>query len=92
LRGTESAVQAVSVSSSQISCLRGANSWKYGLNSVPIFADVGGVYLNFGLWALALIPGWIIVKEIGVTLGDRKLERESLAGRTEVKDQDHKGS
>ncbi|CZR68742.1 probable DUF895 domain membrane protein [Phialocephala subalpina] len=68
LRGTESAVQAVS----------------YGLNSVPIFADVGGVYLNFGLWALALLPGWTIVREIGVTLGDRKLERESLAGRAEV--------
>ncbi|KAG0649488.1 unc93 1 [Hyphodiscus hymeniophilus] len=41
LRGTESAVQAVS----------------YGLNSVPIFADIGGVYLNFGLWAFALLPG-----------------------------------
>ncbi|KAF8851350.1 hypothetical protein BDZ45DRAFT_730959 [Acephala macrosclerotiorum] len=68
LRGTESAVQAVS----------------YGLNSIPIIADVGGVYLNFGLWALALLPGWTIVKEIGVTLGDRKLERESLAGRAEV--------
>lgn len=54
------------------------------MNSIPIFADVGGVYLNFGLWALALLPGWTIVKEIGVTLGDRKLERESLAGRAEV--------
>lgn len=58
---------------------------KYGLNSVPIFASVGGVYLNFGLWALALVPGWIIVKEIGVSLGDRKLERESLAGREVVR-------
>ncbi|KAE8440799.1 hypothetical protein EG329_006577 [Mollisiaceae sp. DMI_Dod_QoI] len=74
LRGTESAVQAVS----------------YGLNSVPIFASVGGVYLNFGLWALALLPGWIIVKEIGVTLGDRKLERESLAGRADARDTDDK--
>ncbi|PMD41022.1 DUF895 domain membrane protein [Hyaloscypha variabilis F] len=65
LRGTESAVQAVS----------------YGLNSVPIFADVGGVYLNFGLWGLALLPGWLIVKQIGVTLGDKKLEREGYASR-----------
>lgn len=63
---------------------------KYGLNSVPVFADVGGVYLNFGLWALALLPGWLIVKEIGVTLGDRKLERESLAGRAEVRESDVK--
>jgi len=54
---------------------------KYGLNSVPIFADVGGVYLNFGLWGLALLPGWLIVKQIGVTLGDKKLEREGYASR-----------
>lgn len=65
LRGTESAVQAVS----------------YGLNSINIFADVGGVYLNFGLWGLALFPGWLVVKEIGVSLGDRKLEREGAAFR-----------
>jgi hypothetical protein len=47
--------------------------------------DVGGVYLNFGLWGLALLPGWLVVKEIGVTLGDRKLEREKQldAGDTE---------
>jgi len=60
LRGTESAVQAVS----------------YGLNSISVFADVGGVYLNFGLWGLALLPGWLVVRQIGVTLGDKKLERE----------------
>ncbi|TVY91710.1 UNC93-like protein [Lachnellula willkommii] len=65
LRGTESAVQAVS----------------YGLNSISSFADVGGVYLNFGLWALALFPGWLIVKEIGVTLGDKKVEREKAQAR-----------
>jgi len=53
------------------------------LNSIPIFADVGGVYLNFGLWGLALVPGWLVVKEIGVTLGDRKLERERVAFREE---------
>ena len=53
------------------------------MNSIPIFADVGGVYLNFGLWGLALVPGWLVVKEIGVTLGDRKLERERVAFREE---------
>ncbi|KAG4414561.1 hypothetical protein IFR04_012309 [Cadophora malorum] len=65
LRGTESAVQAVS----------------YGLNSIKIFADVGGVYLNFGLWGLALLPGWLVVRQIGVSLGDKKLEREGYASR-----------
>ena len=60
LRGTESAVQAVS----------------YGLNSVPVMAEVGGVYLNFGLWALALVPAWIVVRKIGGELGDMKVQRE----------------
>ncbi|KAH8691384.1 DUF895 domain membrane protein [Talaromyces proteolyticus] len=60
LRGTESAAQAVS----------------YGLSSVTIMATVGNVYLNFGLWALALIPAWLVIKDIGVTKGDLKIERE----------------
>jgi hypothetical protein len=42
-------------------------------------ASVGSTYLNFALWAVALIPGWIVVRQIGVTLGDRKVERESVA-------------
>ncbi|KAB8067473.1 major facilitator superfamily domain-containing protein [Aspergillus leporis] len=61
LRGTESAAQAVS----------------YGLNSVTIMASVGSVYLNFGLWAISLVPAWLVVKDIGATLGDKKVERES---------------
>ncbi|KAH8805315.1 major facilitator superfamily domain-containing protein [Xylogone sp. PMI_703] len=61
LRGTESAWQAIS----------------YGLSSVKIMADVGSVYLNFSLWAVALIPAWFVIREIGVTLGDKKIEREA---------------
>ncbi|KAE9974457.1 hypothetical protein BLS_003109 [Venturia inaequalis] len=61
LRGTESAWQAVS----------------YGLNSVGIIASVGGVYLNFALWALAIVPGWLVIKDIGTAIGDVKIERES---------------
>jgi hypothetical protein len=49
---------------------------------VPIFADVGGVYLNFGLWALALVPGWLVIRGIGVTLGDLKVERERGGARS----------
>ncbi|KAE8138570.1 major facilitator superfamily domain-containing protein [Aspergillus pseudotamarii] len=60
LRGTESAAQAVS----------------YGLNAVTIMASVGSVYLNFGLWAISLLPAWLVVKNIGVTLGDKKIQRE----------------
>ncbi|PLN84792.1 hypothetical protein BDW42DRAFT_183483 [Aspergillus taichungensis] len=61
LRGTESAVQAVS----------------YGLSSVPIMASVGSIYLNFGLWAIALLPAWLVVKEIGVSFRDQKVAREN---------------
>ncbi|EAW10006.1 DUF895 domain membrane protein [Aspergillus clavatus NRRL 1] len=61
LRGTESAAQAVS----------------YGLDSVHIMGSVGSSYLNFGLWAIALLPAWLVVKEIGVSLGDKKVEREA---------------
>lgn len=50
LRGTESAWQALS----------------YGLNALPIFATVGGTYFNFGIWALALFPAWLVVSKIGV--------------------------
>lgn len=49
LRGTESAWQAVS----------------YGLSSIPIIAQVGGVYINFGLWAVAIIPTWLVVRHFG---------------------------
>ncbi|TKX19995.1 MFS transporter-like protein 142 [Elsinoe australis] len=49
LRGTESAWQAVS----------------YGLNSVVIFAEVAGVYFNFGLWAISLYPAWLVLRHFG---------------------------
>jgi hypothetical protein len=49
LRGTESAWQAVS----------------YGLTSIPLFAKVGGVYFNFTLWALAIGPAWLVIREFG---------------------------
>ncbi|KAL4913330.1 hypothetical protein BDW62DRAFT_205657 [Aspergillus aurantiobrunneus] len=65
LRGMESASQAVS----------------YGLSSVSIMASVGSIYLNFGLWAIALFPAWLVIKEIGLSLGDKKVERETRTAR-----------
>ena len=75
LRGTESAVQAVSVRlyptrlhkplvSNQLE--------QYGLSSVPIMASVGSIYLNFGLWAVSLLPAWWVIKEFGVTSNDEE--------------------
>lgn len=49
------------------------------------------MYLNFGLWALALLPGWLVVRGIGVSLGDRKVEREKYGARENgLKDEDQK--
>ncbi|CAO2647102.1 Nn.00g080240.m01.CDS01 [Neocucurbitaria sp. VM-36] len=53
LRGSESAWQAVS----------------YGITSVTVFAEVGAVYWNFALWAVAIFPAWLVLKEFG---GERK--------------------
>lgn len=49
LRGTESAWQALS----------------YGLESLTVFAEHGGVYMNFGLWAVAILPAWTVLRHIG---------------------------
>jgi hypothetical protein len=49
LRGTESAWQAVS----------------YGLTSLNLFAQVGAIYLNFGIWALAIVPAWLVLRHFG---------------------------
>lgn len=54
---------------------------QYGLSSVSIMASVGSIYLNFGLWAIALYPAWLVVKQIGVSLGDKKIERETQAAQ-----------
>jgi MFS family permease len=56
LRGTESAWQALS----------------YGLNSIAIFGQVGGVYLNFSLWAIALVPAWLVVRTFGTQGQDQE--------------------
>lgn len=40
-------------------------------------AAVGSVYLNFGLWAVAISPAWLIVKDVGEAFGDKKIARET---------------
>ncbi|KAM3480529.1 hypothetical protein MY5147_001136 [Beauveria neobassiana] len=70
LRGTESAWQAVS----------------YGLGSIEIMAQVGSVYLNFGLWAAAIIPAWLVLREIGVAKpGDGDDSEQSTSDAGEIK-------
>ncbi|KAI6350233.1 hypothetical protein MCOR25_010574 [Pyricularia grisea] len=51
LRGTESAWQAVA----------------YGLSSLTVFGEVGGVYMNFSLWALSIYPAWLVLRHFGST-------------------------
>ncbi|KAF7562605.1 hypothetical protein G7046_g1513 [Stylonectria norvegica] len=58
LRGTESAWQALS----------------YGLESVTIFGQIGGVYFNFALWALAIAPAWLVIRHFGSSTPDSDVE------------------
>jgi hypothetical protein len=67
LRGTQSAWQAVS----------------YGLESVTIFAQVGGVYLNFGLWAIAILPAWLVIRHFGPDYGGQEPEGRTPDSRSE---------
>ena len=79
LRGTESAWQAVS----------------YGLESVTIFAEVGGVYLNFGLWAISLLPVWLLLKHFGTQKGgqvEANVSSPEDQGRGQVQDKPHSTS
>ncbi|KAL0265406.1 hypothetical protein SLS55_001373 [Diplodia seriata] len=63
LRGVESAWQAVS----------------YGLTSLVLFAEVGGVYFNFALWAVSIWPAWLVLKQFGAT----KTGYESESGNSD---------
>ncbi|KAL5116635.1 hypothetical protein ACEQ8H_005513 [Pleosporales sp. CAS-2024a] len=60
LRGSESAWQAIS----------------YGITSISIFAEVGAVYWNFALWAVAIFPAWLVLREFG---GEQKTAIEQKA-------------
>lgn len=44
-------------------------------------ASVGNIYLNFGLWAIAILPAWLIVRQVGHAFGDKKIDRETRALR-----------
>ncbi|KAJ4393893.1 hypothetical protein N0V93_003109 [Gnomoniopsis smithogilvyi] len=69
LRGTESAWQALS----------------YGLESLTVFAQHGGIYMNFGLWAVAIIPAWFVVKHFGAD-AENSVEAASLPNEPESGD------
>ncbi|KAJ5015649.1 hypothetical protein K4K57_012872 [Colletotrichum sp. SAR 10_99] len=61
LRGTESAWQALS----------------YGLNAIPIFALVGGPYINFGLWGASIVPAWLVIRHLGTEIKNGDSETAS---------------
>lgn len=49
----------------------------YGLASLAVMGEAGAVYLNFGLWALSIIPAWLVVREFGVTLTTLKKREDA---------------
>jgi hypothetical protein len=38
--------------------------------------QVGCIYINFGLWAIALVPGWLVIRQFGLRSDDKKVDRE----------------
>lgn len=44
-------------------------------------ASVGNIYLNFGLWGIAIAPAWLIVGQVGTVFGDKKIDRETQASQ-----------
>lgn len=62
LRGTESAWQAVS----------------YGLTSLPLWGEVGAIYINFGLWGLGLWPAWLVLRRLGRELSNTNRDQEEI--------------
>ncbi|CAH0034799.1 unnamed protein product [Clonostachys rhizophaga] len=73
LRATESGWQAIS----------------YGLGSVPLFASIGSVYLNFGLWAVSIVPAWFVVSRVGELY--RAPQDEEQVENTQLASSDEKG-
>ncbi|KAL2682846.1 hypothetical protein Neosp_007303 [[Neocosmospora] mangrovei] len=73
LRGTESAWQAVS----------------YGITSIPVFAEVGGIYFNFLLWGLSLYPAWLVLKHFG---SSARSSEEAPAPQVVESQNDYSGS
>ncbi|KAK4226301.1 hypothetical protein QBC38DRAFT_537279 [Podospora fimiseda] len=69
LRGTESGWQALA----------------YGLESLTIFAEVGGVYMNFGLWAVAILPAWLVIRQFGTSKEDQMEDQSSSTGTPSLK-------
>lgn len=62
--------------------------YQYGLSAVTIMAQVGSIYLNFALWALSLVPAWYVIREIGVSLGDKKVQRGIQGLQTPLSESD----
>ena len=48
-------------------------------------ASVGGVYLNFGLWAVSLVPAWLVIGKIGVSKDeDGEIENKQVDSPSQV--------
>lgn len=51
------------------------------------FGTVGASALNFGLWGVAVIPAWFVVKEVGVTFfGRGEFETRAAQDLAEVRE------
>jgi hypothetical protein len=61
----------------------------YGLTSVTLFAEVGAVYFNFALWAVAIYPAWLVLRHFGAG-ADQELESGNSDGSSTPVEEDIK--
>ena len=63
-----------------------AQAVSYGINSTSLVMTAASA-INFGLWGLALVPGWLVVRTIGV--GKPSLDDLRVAEHFEREAQDN---
>ncbi len=50
----------------------------YGLTSLALFAEVGGIYMNFALWAISIPPVWLVLRHFG---SEKEQPQESIESK-----------
>lgn len=52
----------------------------YGLTAMPLFAEVGAIYINFGLWAVSIYPAWCVIRHFGASFQNTQQVRGDTGG------------
>lgn len=50
---------------------------QYGVSSLSVMGQAGSVYLNFSMWAVSIVPAWLVIREIGNKYSKEKREHKN---------------